>query len=167
MLVIKKKYDKNNNVIVITTIYPETPSTEITEKTYNSDRKLIETKTERVGYSMSKNIYQYPNDKTVIIKSGYINDSSYIEIKKIYDQNNVLVEESVTPIGSDRFRIVNQKRDKFGNLKSLLHLNEQGDTIRFWTYQYLYDSKNNWIQKISYLDDKALNFIKREIKYKH
>jgi len=167
MLVIKKKYDNDHQVLRVTTIYPETPSTEIIEKTYNSDKKLSEVKTERVGYSITKNIYQYPNDKTVIIKSDYINDSNYTEIKRIYDKNNILIKERITPIGSERFMIVEQKRDKLGNLKSHVQINEVGDTIRLWKYQYLYDSNNNWIQKINYLDDKPLSFIKREIKYKH
>lgn len=167
MLVINKKYDNNDQVIGVTTIYPETPSTEIIEKTYNSNKKLIQVKTERVGYSISKNIYQYPNDKTVIIKSDYVNESNYTEIKRIYNQKNIIIEERITPIGSERFMIVEQKRDEFGNLKSHLQLNEEGDTIRLWTYQYLYDSNKNWIQKISYTDEKALSITKREIKYKH
>ena len=37
--------------------------------------------------------------------------------------------------------------------------------IKKWTFQYVYDVNNNWVNKLIFFDEKPLYFIDRQIEY--
>ena len=99
--------------------------------------------------------YQYPNDSTVIVKLYDRNDSLAIVQTNIFDnQANILKINSLT------------KKRATGWGIDVTYYAYDGNETKTHTFDYQFDDKNNWIEKIEYVNDTIQNKTIREIKYK-
>lgn len=92
-------------------------------------------------------------------------DTLYEEIKNTYHSNGKLRESIRTPKGSEYDVMTSHKYNDKGHLIEHFLLPNNKKHKQIWEYEYKYDSKGNWIEKINYKDRIPLQFVKREIEY--
>lgn len=113
-----------------------------------------------------ENHYFYNSKQELILEKRFIeNDTLYEEIKNTYHPNGKLKESISTPKGSSYFVITSQKFNEKGHLIKHSRIPNDEKEKEIWEYQYKYDSKGNWIEKINYKDKIPLRIVKREIEY--
>lgn len=112
-------------------------------------------------------------------------DYGYIE-KKVYDENNNLIKESITHNSLEKFQYTykyNDKNQKIselydegktlytyfedGNIKDVIVYNKDGSIERKGNYIYHYDEHQNWIVEIAYEDGAPISYVERIIEYKN
>ncbi|WP_310595486.1 hypothetical protein [Flavobacterium sp.] len=112
-------------------------------------------------------------------------DYGYVE-KKVYDENNNLIKETITHNLSETFQYTykyNDKNQKIielyesgktqytyfedGNIKDVIVYNNDGSIQRKGNYTYQYDDHQNWIVQIGYEDGVPIFYLERIIEYKN
>lgn len=99
--------------------------------------------------------YKYPNDTTVIIKTYDSNDSLAVIQTNIFDSNanilkvNSLIKKRATGWGID-----------------VTYYAYDGNESETHIFDYQFDDRNNWIEKIEYVNDTIRNKTIRKIDYK-
>ncbi len=164
------KYDKNNNVISENEFKLNNIPIKLLERKFNNQNlkekeQIIEYKTwDTLNY---ENKYFYDNNNNLILGKFIIeNDSTYEERTYSYHNNGELKKVVNKPKGNyTYFTIQTEKYNENGNI--IERLNEPSDSKpkAIWSYQYKYDSKKNWIEKVNYKDNKPLVIVKRKIEY--
>jgi hypothetical protein len=163
------KYDSDNNVISENEFKYKDVPVKLIERSFNNQNlkekeQVIEYKTwETLNYV---NIFFYNNNNNLILeKSNMDSDSTYYEIEYSYHSNGELKEYKTTPKGSSYFVIMAQKYNKNGDLIENSRIPNDDKPKEVWNYIYKYDSKNNWIEKTEFKDNKPLRIVKRNIEY--
>lgn len=163
------EYDNNNNVISESEFKYGNVPVKLIERSFNNqnlkeNEKLIEYRT--WDTIRIENRYAYDkNHKLITEKFNIENDSTFDEIKKKYHENGKL-KESTSTIGGNEFALIDKTvfNDK-GDLIQKTVKTSDGETNDIWSYNYKYDSNNNWTEKIEFKNNKPLRIVKREIEY--
>jgi hypothetical protein len=120
-------------------------------RTKHYDWQTIAQKCYYNGYSK----YQYPNDSIVIVKSYDRNDSLAIVQTNIFDsQANILKVSSLI------------KKRATGWGIDVTYYAYDGNETETHIFDYQFDDRNNWIERIEYVNDTIRNKTIREIEYK-
>ncbi len=163
------KYDANGNVIFENEYRGNNVPVKLLKRSFN--KQNLKEKEQVIEYKLWDtlnyvNIFIYNSNKKLILeKSNIENDSTYYEIKYSYHNNGKLKEYKTTQKVGDYFVITTQKFNKYGDLIEFSRLPSDKRSKEVWVYNYKYDSKNNWIEKIEFKDNNPLRIVKRTIKY--
>jgi hypothetical protein len=87
--------------------------------------------------------------------------------KTAYSDTGKIIKNDVKNYESDSltyFITDLYKYDSKDNEIQKIELNND-KIIKKWTFQYVYDVNNNWINKLIFLDEKPLYFVERQIEY--
>lgn len=105
-------------------------------------------------YGYSK--YLYPSDTTVIVKTYDRNDSLAIEQTNIFDNKaNILKSSSLI------------KKRATGWGIDVTYYAYDGNETETHIFDYKFDDRNNWIERVEYLNDTIRNKTLRQIEYKN
>ncbi|PCI96826.1 MAG: hypothetical protein COB15_09085 [Flavobacteriales bacterium] len=179
-------YDIGNNCIK-ETYYGNAKTYKIVDMVFDKSNNMIEIRRQEyvkndVDTIDYRHLYEYNSNNMMIkAKTFYKNESTYSSVEYVYDDNGTLLEEKQTPsalmiknvssnsvmksLGLKNHIILITRYDSFGNRTQYLRLYGDGNTKDDWTYNYTYDSKNNWIKKVNYKNDVAISMVKRHILY--
>lgn len=104
--------------------------------------------------------------KYSIIESETRNaENSIIEHSKFkYDSDDNLIEESVYETDLIK-NTTKYQYDNNGNKLKISIYKSDGSLDKTKTYQYKYDLKNNWIERIEFIDNVAVKIKERQIEY--
>jgi len=98
--------------------------------------------------------YQYPNDSTVIVKSYDQNDSLAIEQTSVFDcKANILKTSSLI------------KKRATGWGIDITYYAYDGNETEVHIFDYQFDDRKNWTERIEYVDDTIRNKTIRMIEY--
>ena len=166
-----RTYDKNGNKLTSKTIDTEGNPIQLLELTYNEQNKVVSVREMKRGKLVRYYKYEYPNKnekKAIELDPLMAKETIKSYTITIYDDNeNILSSTEYTP-------------ERTVERKSIYEYNDQGDrTLRqisdadgvvedynYMRYEYDYDKKGNWIQKVEYLKNgNSLDATKREIVY--
>ena len=165
----KVDYDKSGNIINENTYLEKSKPSKLISRTYSEQNLLLtENITEFRSYDTLnyKNIYLYNDDSIVIeIKNNFIDETDYIEVLKKYDSDGWLIEEKWIPKGSSSFVVTTQKFDKYGNTIEFSRTPNDDTESDVWISKYIFDEKENWIEKQKFKNDKPVVLVKRKIEY--
>lgn len=164
-------YDDNGNKLTSKATDTEGNAIQIVELTYTKDNKVASSKEIKRGKLVRYSKYEYPNEneeKVIQLDPLMAKETMISYTVIIYDEHkNILSSTEYTP-------------DRKVERKSIYEYNDYGDkTLRqtsdaegvvedynYMRYEYDYDKKGNWIQKIEYLKNgNSLDATKREIEY--
>ncbi|OEK07733.1 hypothetical protein A8C32_16645 [Flavivirga aquatica] len=134
---------------------------------YDLKNRLSEMTSINIDLVTTKKIFIY-NDKNNIIEIAYeTEDGSYNgRTKYFYDKKgNCIKEITYTPIDNTIENIFIKRYNSYNYVSSLLKLNPGGLLLNTITYEYEYDSKNNWIIRFAKNENVIENITKRNIEY--
>lgn len=100
--------------------------------------------------------YLYPNDTTVIVKDYDRNDSLAVSKTYIFDSN-----ANISKISS----LIKKRATSWGI--DVTYYAYDGNEIETKIFDYKFDDRNNWIERIEYVNDTIRNKTIRKIKYKN
>ncbi|MFO7969387.1 MAG: hypothetical protein R6U15_04675 [Candidatus Izemoplasmatales bacterium] len=124
----------------------------IVSKTKHFDWQTVAQRCYYSGYEE----YQYPNDTTVIIKSYDRNDSLALIQTNVFDnKSNILKVSSL------------KKKRATGWGIDVTYYSYDGNETETHIFDYKFDDRNNWIERIEYVNDTIKNKTIRLIKYKN
>lgn len=124
-------------------------------KEYNSDGILEEEYT-----------WKYNDNGNIIEKYRYNFDGKLEkEYTWKYDDNGNLVEFNIYNSDGKLEEYIILEYDDNGNLVEDIWYNSDGSIYKKYTYKFKFDKKNNWIERIEYIDDTPNSIIEREIEY--
>ena len=160
------KYDKNDNLISESQFRHKSAPVKLIERSFNSQNlkekeKIIEYRTwDTIRVEKE---YLYNNKNQLVIEKFNIENDSSFEIKNKYHKNGEL-KESITVMGENEFVIIERNNENGDLTKKAVKTND-GKTNDVWSYDFKYDSENNWIEKIEFKNNKPLRIVKRKIEY--
>lgn len=154
---------------------------------YSSDGNLFSSDTTELdekgnelkyhGYDKNKNIVSlFTNTYDVnanLITKDFVDRRTHINEVYKYDAKGNVLEENTFFHSSDMTMPVDTSRnartikyDEYNNKIEIVHsvLSSSSAPVKE-TFKYIYDDKKNWIQKISYKDNKPISVALRQIKY--
>lgn len=99
--------------------------------------------------------YHYLNDTTVIVETYDRNDSLAIVQTNIYDINANLLKAS---------SLIKRRATGWGI--DVTYYAYDGNDMENHIFDYKFDNRNNWIERVEYVNDTIKNKTIREIKYK-
>ncbi|MBR1625696.1 MAG: hypothetical protein IJ681_00960 [Bacteroidales bacterium] len=157
--------DNKGNILEFYHLFPDGRLRYKIDYTYNRKNKVIEKKVfdhENLLYSVTKYIYKHGN---LIADSNYgrNNELQYFSIYS-YDKNDRLILQQI------------HNADSSVNTTGTYGYNENDDIIYQTTevpnepkmtyrHTYKYDNHNNWIERITYINDSAAYITVRQIEY--
>ena len=159
----KYKNNSNGNKIKITTYDKFNIMTSIEENTfdesfniikktiYNEDREIIELIKVEILESKKKKIERH-YDKDGELSKVLTFKNSNIKSKELYKYDKIIKKF----IYED---------DNYGNIYKNSIFKNNGDTIKIYSYEYKYDKKNNWIERVFFEDGKPIGITERKISY--
>lgn len=121
-------------------------------KTKHYDWQTIAQRCYYNGYAK----YQYPNDTTVIVQTYDRNDSLAIEQTNIFDNKANILKSSF---------LIKKRATGWGI--DVTYYAYDGNETETHIFDYKFDDRNNWIERVEYVNDTIKNKIIREIKYKN
>ena len=118
------------------------------------------------GSLEQKDTYKYDNKGNIIEACRYKSDGS-LERKdtKKYDNNGNEIEWCIYESDGSLERKDTHKYDNNGNEIEWCRYKSDGSLDYKYTFKYKYDSKNSWIERVSYHNDKPYEIIERIIEY--
>ncbi len=140
--------DKGNNILM---------------KNYSNDdeiRSLTENTFDDKG-QMTDSIFtlymEHPNgDPNVVVTI----------MRYVYDDKGNLLEDFTMSQNDDAGARRVRAYDEFNNQTHVTNYGEDDKILLDWRFKYVYDEKNNWIEKKTFSDNKIIQYIKREIVYR-
>lgn len=176
-----KTYDASENLIEYWELVYNDYGDIITYKTYNHRNELLSfqkneynkdttLKSRTTTYQKSNKIYktefQYNTNKEVLKESIYRADGTIRTIYTYkYDEEGRETYSHMSSSDSKAYNWSTSKYDKYGNLIEQIWHDEHDDAKHQISFEYVYDTKKNWITKKQY-DDKKISFV-WEIKIKY
>ena len=145
-------YDEDGNLSSKDTYEYDEKGNNIERNWYDSDGRL--------GYKL---IYKY-NEKGNIIEENYYDSNGSLSYKTTYKydkKGNKIEDNSYDSDGSLNSKTT-YKYDEKGNM---IEYNTDGRFGEKYTYKYEYDKNNNWIQQVTYEDNKPIQITERIIEY--
>lgn len=142
--------------------------------------RIIKTKTDSLGNVVEESTYDKKGQLTSKALSTYLNKHYRTETVS-YDENGDLDYKLVIEYDSINNPVSYSFYDESGDkkIKTLQKFNTQKDVVEEimysyfyedskdeYTYEYKYDSTNNWIEKIRFESQKPKSITSRSIKYK-
>lgn len=118
------------------------------------------------GVFLQKEIRSY-NDKQLLLEEETYNKKGELEQKQInaYNDQDLCIETNIYDAeGQLKYKYSFVYDDK-GNMIERKKYDKNGKTIANHTYIYTLDDKNNWTERIEYLNGKAIYLTDREITY--
>jgi len=163
------RYDSNNNLISESEFDYENKPIRLVERSFNSqnlkEREKITQYSDWDTIEAENKYFYNKNNKKIVEQFNIENDSTFDETKYKYHKNGKL-KESTTVIGDDEFILVEKNQyNENGDLTEKIVKTSDGETNDVWSYDFKYDSENNWIEKIEFKNDKPLRILKRTIDY--
>ena len=147
---------KENGVLKTRYIYSYTPENNSLEiNTYSGKGVFLQ---------KEKRIY---NDKQQPLEEEIYNKKNELEQKQVYvyDEQGLCTEMNIYESnGAMKFKY-SYAYDNRKNMIERKKYDKNGKTIANHTYIYSFDEKNNWIQRIEYLNGKAVYLTDRDIEY--
>ncbi|NBG67158.1 hypothetical protein [Acidiluteibacter ferrifornacis] len=163
------EYDQNDNLISESQFRYKNIPVKLIERSFNS--KNLKEKEKIIEYRTwdtirVENEYLYNNNNQLIVEKFNVeNDSTFDEIKNKYHKNGKL-KESIIVMGENEFAITERNLyNENGDLTQRTVKTNDGKTNDVWSYDFKYDSENNWIEKIEFKNNKPLRIVKRTIEY--
>jgi hypothetical protein len=164
-------YDDNGNKLTSDAIDKDGKPIQKLELTYTKDNKVASTKNSRKGKLVYSAKYEYLNEKEekIITLNTKTEEETimHYSIKTHDDNKNILSIIMYTPDGTVK-STSSYEYNKQGDqtlTKRVIAGKEEKDYSQM-RYEYDYDEKGNWIQKIEYLKNgESSNVTKREIEY--
>jgi len=160
-------YDQNNNVVTENEFRNKDTPVKLIERIFN--KQNLKVKEQVVEYNTwdtlnYENRFTYDKNKNLVLEKYNIeNDSIFTEVKNTYHKNGKLKESTRTPKGSSYFVIWTQKFNENGDLIEYSRDSNDDEPKEVWSYNFKYDPKNNWIEKVEFKDNKPLRIVKRTI----
>lgn len=162
------KYDSAGNLIVENAFIKDSIPSKLISRIYEN-RLLTTELTETYGRwdtLQEKSIYEYDDKSRIkLIKENYVNDNNFTLIENFYDENDNLIKYKIEPIGAERYSILIQKWDEFGNQIEYSRTDGQTGNKEIWISKYEFDEYDNWILKTHFKNEKPLYIVKRKINY--
>lgn len=162
-------YDQNNNVVTENEFRNKDTPVKLIERIFN--KQNLKVKEQVVEYNTwdtlnYENRFTYDKNKNLVLEKYNIEyDSIFTEVKNTYHKNGKLKESTRTPKGSSYFVIRAQKFNENGDLIEYSRDSNDDEPKEVWSYNFKYDPKNNWIEKVEFKDNKPLRIVKRTIEY--
>lgn len=131
----------------------------------NSSNKIEEIFNLKDSLSKTKYVYLY-DDQNRMIEMSHYRDTLVLKIIYLYSESGELIEEHQFDHKGDRFAFLKYKHNEIGHLVEMqLTFKEAATPLFIFTYEYLYDSHNNWTQRIIYKNGEAVFIVERELTY--
>ena len=118
------------------------------------------------GAFVLKDIRFY-NDKQLLLEEEIYNKKGELEQKQIntYNDRDLCIETNIYNSDGELNLKYSYAYDDKGNMVERKKYAKEGKTLANHTYIYTLDEKDNWIQRIEYLNGKAIYLTDREITY--
>jgi len=134
---------------------------------YNVNRNVVETLNLKSSDSLNWSVVSSYDKKNNLIEETQFNANKILNEMSTYkyDDKGNMIEKCV--YGNDRnlesrtTYSYNEKRD----LTEVFFYNMDGRLEKKSTYEYKYDFKDNWIEKVDYINEKVMKITEREIEY--
>lgn len=162
-------YDENNNAVTENEFRDQNIPVKLIERIFNKEnlkvKELIFAYNTWDTLKYENRFIYDPKKKLVLEKYNIENDSIFTEVKNMYHNNGKLKKSITTPKGSTHFSIITQKFNENGDLIEYTTEPNDDEPKQVSKYNFKYDAKNNWIEKIEFKDNKPLRIVKRTIEY--
>jgi hypothetical protein len=164
-------YDAKGNKLSSNSTNAEGNSLQKLEFTYTKENKLASKKKSKGEVLVAYTKYEYPSkeeEKTIDLETATEEETISSYTIDTYDDNkNLLSSIEYSPDGKVKRKHLNQY-NKQGNktLKQIFDAEGNEEAYNYMRYEYLYDEKGNWTQKVEFLKNgNSLDAVQREIEY--
>lgn len=123
------------------------------------------------GGIASRFTYKYDNYRNIIEEKRFYSDNSFSTTKYIYKYDNlgrITENTEYQDLGTSSFYVSEKRKYKYnvyGNIIEELIYNRGEDLYLTIKYEYEYDTRRNWIQKIEYVNNTLEKITEREYEY--
>ena len=130
----------------------------------NSNRKIKIDWYREDGKLSSRTIFKYDKKGNIIEENIYTSDGKlYSKNQNIFNNEGYKIEKITSNDSGQKNEYF--KYDDFGNIIEE-YSNKSGILVNKYIYKYKYDSKNNWIERVSYINGELpVDFTERNIEY--
>lgn len=164
-------YDANGNTLRSNSADPDGNSLQKSEFTYTQDNKLASSKKWKGEKLVDYKKYEYPNKKEK--KTIDLDTETEEEIISSYtidtydEHQNRISSIEYTPDGKVEKKHLNEYNEQGDiSLRQVFDADGKEETYNYMRYEYLYDKKGNWTQKVEFLKNgNSLDAVQREIEY--
>jgi len=137
--------------------------------TYNSDGQLTDEKRfidEDLKLLISWTKYTYDDDGNRSMEANCDNKGAILTKHLLfYDKKGQLIEDNYYGFSGNFSSRRTYAYDRNGNIIETIEYGNEGQTYGQTNYEYDYDSRNNWISKLTRTNSFAGSLIEREIEY--
>ena len=157
-------YDANANLIEEVKVSKFRPRSVRSTYTYNDKNLMVEQSNyEFDGKLESKTIYKYRSDET--FEEVMKENSHGVKDRHKYDENGLKVEHAYSRDGNNWQVLEVREYNRQGDQIKRVSFTKEGDLLKDRSFEYKYDDKGNWIEKIKKYGDRISMTTKRTIEY--
>ena len=129
---------------------------------YENDLLILELYRNKAQEITRKVTFQYDENQNVVFMSIFDSDQIETIETNSYNEQNLLIEQSITENGNEIWR---QNYTYNDNGKVIESVSFDGVNRESIAYEYSYDDHGNWIQRVLILNGKPYQALKRSIEY--
>jgi hypothetical protein len=157
-------YDAEKMTVKSIINYPEDYSVQTIDYYDNSNRKIKIDWFREDGKLSSRTIFKYDKKGNIIEENIYTSDGKlYSKNQNIFNNEGYKIEKITSNDSGQKNDYF--KYDDFGNIIEE-YSNKPGILVNKYIYKYKYDSKNNWVERVSYINGELpVDFTERNIEY--
>jgi hypothetical protein len=161
---LKGIYDAEKMTVKSIIIYSKDYSVQTIDYYDNSNSKIKIDWYREDGELSSRTIFKYDKKGNVIEENIYTADGKlYAKSQNIFNKDGYKIEKIYSRKSEQRNDYF--KYDDFGNIIEE-YSNKLGILVHKYIYKYKYDSQNNWIERVCYLNGELpVDFTERNIEY--
>ncbi|MBU1368907.1 MAG: hypothetical protein KJ754_00905, partial [Bacteroidetes bacterium] len=111
-------------------------------------------------------VYKYDEEGVLREDYSYLNSGEFnMKFTYTYDYKGNIDRNFRFSANGNLKEVRHYKYDENNNIVSEIVKNDAGDTLKSTVYQYVYDKKNNWVEKTIIIDNQPVKLIKRKLTY--
>ncbi|MBU2558066.1 MAG: hypothetical protein KJ578_09840 [Bacteroidetes bacterium] len=111
-------------------------------------------------------VYKYDEEGVLREDYSYLNSGEFnMKFTYTYDYKGNIDRNFRFSADGNLKEVRHYKYDENNNIVSEIVKNDAGDTLKSTVYQYVYDKKNNWVEKTIIIDNQPVKLIKRKLTY--
>ncbi|HBG69231.1 MAG: hypothetical protein A2W93_04175 [Bacteroidetes bacterium GWF2_43_63] len=157
-------YDENNRLVEKQEFNIKGQKVGITRFSYDENDRLIKEESIFDDYKEWLD-YLYDSYGNLITETWHDSDEGILEKATYVYENYVRTHEYWENFTEGEIEGKISYTFEKGNEKEVVETNDSGNIDATWSYQYKYDSKENWIEQIEIIDDEEIYIIERVIEY--
>lgn len=159
------KYDEKGKILECTRVNKTISIIQKTTNRYSDEGNIVETKECRNGIC-NRYIYSMDSLGNIIKNLQFDRYNTLIQtIKFEYNSNGKMVKEERIYENEDNIMTITYVYDEQGNKIEEHKTNTDGNLDIKISWEFTYDEKNNWIERIEFINDVPLLITEREIQY--